>query len=60
MESSVPVVRLPSIGDDLPLDVFELTSDGFEIESLTGKGEFTGRCCPTGATCNKVGDLCFC
>lgn len=60
MESTIPAVPRPGIGDELPLELFELTSEGFEIESLTGVGQFTGRCCPTGATCNKIGDNCFC
>lgn len=61
-------IQVPSLNDavdDLSLDVFELTEEGFQVESLTGTNAFSGRtgcCCSSGSstTCQTVTCICFC
>lgn len=58
-------VALNDAVDGLTLELFELTSDGLKVESLTGKGEFAGRtgtCCTAGSstTCIIVSCQAFC
>jgi hypothetical protein len=56
---------------DLPLELFELTSDGLEVESLTGAAAWQTdphrlshdpQCCchALSTTCNWVSCVCFC
>lgn len=63
------VLSFNSAVDGLTLDVFELTNDGPQIQSLTGTGSFSGRsgrtscCCVAGSstTCISTGGgLCLC